>query len=73
MSDNPLWEHFLPFELDSVAVRRAVLLSVSWFVAWTGFLLYNGKELAPTVLQGAAFAIALGVIVYLTRTYFSGR
>ena len=67
MANDSWWEHFHYLSLDPAAVRWAVAFIVGWFVAWTGFVLYNGNELVPTLMQGAAFAVALGVIAYLTK------
>jgi hypothetical protein len=67
MADDPSWKHLQNLGLDPAAVRWAVTFSVGWFVAWTGFGLYSGNELVPTLMQGAAFAVALGVIAYLTK------
>ena len=39
------------------------------FVAWTGFVLYNGNELVPTLMQGAAFAVGLGAIADLIKIH----
>lgn len=67
MADDSPWEHFQNLGLDPAAVRWAVAFIVGWFVAWTGFVLYSGNELVPTLMQGAAFAVGLGAIAYLTN------
>ena len=70
MADDFPWENFHNLGLDP-AVRWAVAFIVGWFVAWTGFVLYSGNELVPTLMQGAAFAVALGVLAYLTKPALS--
>jgi hypothetical protein len=67
MADDSPCERFQTLGLDPAAVGWAVAFTVGWFVAWIGFVFYSGNELAPTLLQGAAFAVALGVIAYLTK------
>ena len=71
MANDFPWERFQNLGLNPAAVRWAVIFSGGWFVAWTGFLLYSGNELAPTLMQGAAFAVGLGVIAYLTKLILS--
>ena len=41
MANDSWWEHFHYLGLDPAAVRWAVAFIVGWFVAWTGFVLYN--------------------------------
>jgi hypothetical protein len=67
MADDSPWERFHNLGLNPAAVRWAVAFTVGWFVAWTGFVLYSGNELVPTLMQGAAFTVALGVLAYLTK------
>ncbi|ELY63347.1 hypothetical protein [Natrinema versiforme] len=62
MADDFPWEDFQNRSLDPAAVRWAVAFIAGWFVAWTGFVLYSGNELGPTLMQGAASAAALGVL-----------
>jgi hypothetical protein len=71
MDDGPPLERLQNLGLDPAAVRWAVVLTVSWFVGWTGVLLYDGNELVPALIQGAALALPLGVVVYLTRSHFA--
>jgi len=68
MADDSPWEGFHNLDLDPVAVRWAVAFIVGWFVAWTRFVLYSGHKLVPTLIQGAAFAVALGIIAHLTKS-----
>lgn len=68
MADDFPWEDFQNRSLDPAAVRWAVAFIAGWFVAWTGFVLYSGNELVPTLMQGAASAVALGVLADLTKS-----
>jgi hypothetical protein len=54
--------------LDPAAVRWAVAFIVGWFVAWTGFVLYGENGLVSPLMQGTAFAVALGVLANFTIT-----
>jgi hypothetical protein len=69
MNNGSPLERLQNLGLDPAAVRWAVVLTVSWFVGWTGVLLYTGNELVPTLIQATALALPLGIIVYLTRSY----
>jgi hypothetical protein len=71
MDDGSSLERLQNLGLDPAAVRWTIVLTVSWFVGWTGLLLYDGSELVPALIQGVALALPLGVVVYLTRSYFA--
>jgi hypothetical protein len=62
-----LWDRLRSLEFDLDAARWALVFVISWFVGWTGLILYSGTELVPTLTQGAVVALTLGVFAYLIR------